>query len=317
MGMQTYRIKDWDDDRFLKRDALRSSKPPWISVPTDHGSRGIGALAATEGGGAAYGAFVLIVAVVARCDTKGGRLVDEDGRAIDPAELSLRTRFPAALFDVAIPILERVGWLVKCSGSTGSATHCRKSASKTPDTCGKDEVCMPTTVQDSTGQYSTVGAAAEVPQKIGKDGRRPRSTDPLWNELAAIWFPSGVTDSDRTRVGKLVRGFKAKRALLVEIRERLERYTAKWPNAAATPEALLKHWDQFGPPAATQQPGQSKREQDKMEREWRERQAKCEHSFDPKPRREQYRSPHGMWSVVMTKVCRLCGKRERVKDREG
>ena len=108
----TYRIKGWSDDVFLKRDAVRGKKPPpWVSIPTSMDGLGMRTLATTKGGVEAYGAFIMIVAIVARLDTEGGHLIDGD-HVLDAALLAKRTGCPEAAFDRAIPLLESVGWLL-------------------------------------------------------------------------------------------------------------------------------------------------------------------------------------------------------------
>jgi len=54
-----------------------------------------------------------------------------------------------------------------------------------------------------------------------------------------------VTKADNARVGKVVRDLTAKAATPAEIATRIARYRKRWPDMACTPEAVVKHWDEF------------------------------------------------------------------------
>jgi len=73
--------------------------------------------------------------------------------------------------------------------------------------------------------------------------RRPsRQPDELWDTIAELWFGGNVAEPDRTRVGRLRKIFHQHRASGEEIRKRFAFYRQRWPDAAATPEAIAKHW---------------------------------------------------------------------------
>jgi len=74
---------------------------------------------------------------------------------------------------------------------------------------------------------------------------QPREPDPIWDGVCAAFHLSPVTKSERSRVGAIVSDLKAKGASPEDIPVRLAHYKSEWPNAADTPEALLKHWDRF------------------------------------------------------------------------
>lgn len=71
----------------------------------------------------------------------------------------------------------------------------------------------------------------------------PREQDLIWNSVCSIFHLNPQTKSEKSRVGKIVADLKIKNATAAEIQTRLTRYKKQWPNAAATPEALTKHWD--------------------------------------------------------------------------
>lgn len=72
-----------------------------------------------------------------------------------------------------------------------------------------------------------------------------RERDPIWDAVCEAFGLKPVTKRERTRVGGIVRDLRLKQAEPADIATRLARYRAQWPNAADTPEALLKHWDRF------------------------------------------------------------------------
>ena len=74
---------------------------------------------------------------------------------------------------------------------------------------------------------------------------KPRARDPIWDAVCAEWGLSPERPSEKTRVGRLVRDLKIKGAAPDDIAAVRERYVAEWPEAADTPEAILKHWDRF------------------------------------------------------------------------
>jgi uncharacterized protein YdaU (DUF1376 family) len=82
-------------------------------------------------------------------------------------------------------------------------------------------------------------------QKTKATDKPPRKPNPTWDAVCEIWQMKPVTAGDKKRVGKLAADYSAKGATLEEIRTRLDRYRRTWPNAASTPDALLKHWDAF------------------------------------------------------------------------
>ncbi len=80
----------------------------------------------------------------------------------------------------------------------------------------------------------------------GRAAPRKRDRDVVWAAIVKIWWGAAEpTSGDRPRLGRLTREFMAKGATADEMAIRLQRYKREWPKAAATPEALLKHWGQF------------------------------------------------------------------------
>ncbi len=73
----------------------------------------------------------------------------------------------------------------------------------------------------------------------------PSKRNVLWDTLCELWGLRPVTQSDKSRLGRIVRDLKLKGATPDDLRTRRERYLAAWPAAECSPEALVKHWDRF------------------------------------------------------------------------
>jgi len=93
-------------------------------------------------------------------------------------------------------------------------------------------------------------AEEKASSKTGKP--KPRNPDPWWDTTREVFGLNPVTKSDKSRMGKLARDFKAKCEAtgvgLDEIKTRRAALAAKWDGRiVVTPEALLKHWETAGP----------------------------------------------------------------------
>lgn len=93
--------------------------------------------------------------------------------------------------------------------------------------------------------------AGEPERPAPKPKPEPRP-NPVWDAIAARWFPSGITPREESRVGALARDFATKigdadpaRAIEAHV----EAHRRKFPNVqVVTPESVLKHWDALIPP---------------------------------------------------------------------
>lgn len=70
--------------------------------------------------------------------------------------------------------------------------------------------------------------------------------DGLWDGIREVTGFEPKTDGDRKRMGKVVSDLRARGALPEEVPIRAGRYRQAWPKITLTPEAMAKHWDQFG-----------------------------------------------------------------------
>lgn len=132
------------------------------------------------------------------------------------------------------------------NGHIGGLRQIKADIGAPPSPVRREEV--PIGTSSATAKPSARKKAEKTPGEKESKPRAPRPNDQLWNALCALFGLKPVTEKERTRVGGLVRDLGLKEALPDELPVRLARYRAKYPNAAETPEALLKHWDQMAQP---------------------------------------------------------------------
>lgn len=104
-----YRIRNWDR-LFETSESRKRVNLPWVAIPTKHDGKGYRRLM-REFGPAVYGAWILIVAVAAKCPTRG-TLADADG-PLSALDLADKTDCPVEVIEQALVGLtnERIGWL--------------------------------------------------------------------------------------------------------------------------------------------------------------------------------------------------------------
>lgn len=117
--------------------------------------------------------------------------------------------------------------------------HRERTKAVTANKVTPDNAKAPSEADTDTDLKSAASAAASP--KVA----RTRKPDPIWDAVVDVFNLNPVTKSDKTRIGKVVRDLKAKGATPELIVQACDRYRAKWPDVACTPEALLKHWETF------------------------------------------------------------------------
>jgi len=108
----TYRVKDWDK-HFEKAQSRgkRCATMCWVPIPNRHDGAGYAAVATHERASDLFSAWILIVEVASKMQPRG--TLKKDGKALSARDLSLRTRFPAEIFELAFSVLTNhdIGWL--------------------------------------------------------------------------------------------------------------------------------------------------------------------------------------------------------------
>ncbi len=111
-----YKIKDWETlyENSASRKLVHMT---WVPVPNKHDGAGYTTIMRTPDdkprpdAAKIFSAWNLMLQVASKCNPRG-TLINKDGQPIDPAELSLKTRAPKDWFDLAIPLLLEIGWIV-------------------------------------------------------------------------------------------------------------------------------------------------------------------------------------------------------------
>jgi hypothetical protein len=106
----TYRIKDWDE-HFETNESRKVRNARWVPVPNKHDGKGYRRIAQDKNGVAIFCGWNLILQVASKTPVRGV-LADHDG-PLDADDLSMKTGFPAYVFEQALSFLsdERIGWL--------------------------------------------------------------------------------------------------------------------------------------------------------------------------------------------------------------
>ena len=114
----------------------------------------------------------------------------------------------------------------------------------TPNPVTKASRNSPTTTTTTT--YKEIASAISADTTKESASATTRKRNPVWDAVVALWFGDGVSETQKTRVGKLTRDFAAKADFSPdELRKRRDRIAAAWGAEKATPETVEKHWGEF------------------------------------------------------------------------
>jgi len=104
------RVRDWD--RLYENNRSREMKRTgWFPVPNDLSADGYVELVSHENGAAHLGAWTALLMVASKAKPRRGFLVREDGRPHTAELLSLVTRLPSSILEIAIKRLLEIGLL--------------------------------------------------------------------------------------------------------------------------------------------------------------------------------------------------------------
>lgn len=195
--MVLYRIRNWSS-LFETAESRKRLNLPWVAIPTKHDGKGYRRLM-REFGPAVYGAWILIVAVAAKCPTRG-TLADADG-PLSALDISDKTDCPVAVIEQALSVLtnERIGWLESVDTldeqqiDTESAVTSAEYAAMPvlPDQTRPDQ-----TLQNQTGTgRGGAGVSAKPPgRNWGRSAFTNLSADDLVQcEVMFDWFDWATT----------------------------------------------------------------------------------------------------------------------------
>lgn len=113
--MKAYRVKNWDD-LYEKAQSRKCKRAQWVAVPNKLDGSGYARVAQHERNCELFTAWVLILEVASKMEPRG--LLVKDGRALTSEDMALRTRYPAAIFDLAFEVLvaPEIDWLESVNG---------------------------------------------------------------------------------------------------------------------------------------------------------------------------------------------------------
>lgn len=157
----TYSIRDWDRHFECAQSRRNSGPSRWFPVQTAHDGRGYRRLMKQPNGVALYGAWILIVAVAAKCPRRGV-LAAVDG-PLTADDLALKTDAPTEIFAEALRILANpdigIGWLI-CAQSRSAVGALSERA--------------PSTVGDIS-ERAQPSAATDIQTDIQTKKEKPRA----------------------------------------------------------------------------------------------------------------------------------------------
>lgn len=112
-----YSVTNWN--ALFENNRSRTVRDlSWVSVPNKHDGEKYSLVMQHKKAAELFAAWVLLLQVASRCQPRG-RLVRTDGSPYDAASLALRTRAPAAWFNLALPYFARSGWLTAKTADGG------------------------------------------------------------------------------------------------------------------------------------------------------------------------------------------------------
>ena len=99
----------------------------------------------------------------------------------------------------------------------------------------------------ASGQSSFLPPDPPMPAPLPKPRVKPaREPDPIWDEIAKIFYASNVPTGQRSSVGAVVRDLKEMKATPSQIRSHVGYMRQQWgPKITVTMQAVVKHWAEF------------------------------------------------------------------------
>ena len=189
------RIRNWET-HFEKADSKKCRQMLWVAIPTKHDGLGFRKLVGRENGPAMYGAWVVMVAVAAKCP-KRGTLATEAGE-LTPDDLALKTGIPSGLYRDTIRTALELGWIEEVMTPSGRHPDSIRTSSRLQDKTDRqdktDKTPHPDAIRMPFSSNAFVAAWASWEQhRLEKKHRLTPSTKAAqlrkmekWGEAAAI-----------------------------------------------------------------------------------------------------------------------------------
>lgn len=187
-----YRIRGWFDHFETSESRKRVHALPWVGVPTKHDGKTFRRLMRRADGVTIYGAWVLILAVAAKCPTRG-TLADEDG-PLSADDIADMTGATADVIKNAMEVLtsDAIRWVevVQSAGTPADAPAV--------PVVSAEKACLPDqtrpdhnqTRHNPTRQSAKTSGFEEISDKTLRD------TDAVLTRLK----PRNIEDTEENRV---------------------------------------------------------------------------------------------------------------------
>lgn len=131
-----YSIRDWQTHFECAQSKKVTGPLSWFPMPTKHDGLSFRRIMARTDGPTIYTAWVLLLAVAAKCPVRG-RLADTDG-PLTPADLELKTGCKSGVFEAALNVLasKEIGWVLVAEWeSNGSKLPLQDRTEQDKDCC--------------------------------------------------------------------------------------------------------------------------------------------------------------------------------------
>ncbi|MBC7820023.1 MAG: hypothetical protein IAG10_24335 [Planctomycetaceae bacterium] len=203
-----YRIRDWSDHFETSESRKRVHSLGWVGVPTKHDGKTFRRLMRRTDGVTIYGAWVLILAVAAKCPTRG-TLADGDG-PLSADDIADMTGAPADAIKTALEVLtgDQIRWIETIESAGTPADAPAVPVTSAEKTCLPDQ-----TIPDhNQTRHNPTRQPAKTPGFEKISDKTLRDTEAVLNRLK----PSAIADTEENRVWLIA---AAERALNIPAKE--------------------------------------------------------------------------------------------------
>lgn len=108
--MTTYHVSKWGTT-YENNRSRKVKDLAWVPIPNKHDGERYSRLMQRKDAATIFAAWILILQVASKCQPRGS-LMRSDGSPHNAESLSLKTRVPPLWFELALPVLVEMKWLV-------------------------------------------------------------------------------------------------------------------------------------------------------------------------------------------------------------
>lgn len=185
-------VTDWSD-RYENNRTRELKRLDWAPIPNQMDGDGYTELLSHPNGAAHYGAWLALVLIASRCDTRG-QLMRSGGKPHDAESLSRISRIPVKVFREAIPRFVDIGWL--SAKPLDHVTIPHPSATLPQDDAGIPQEGAASRARDERNGTEGNGTEGKEPQERA-NGKSPHPIlDADWFEFRIAAEESGMGGSE-------------------------------------------------------------------------------------------------------------------------